>query len=155
VKIQAALLWALPVRGNAGVDVRLVDDLGNQLWSVGDGVGVGCRQLSTRYGVLVAVDEEKTDQDPDMLHGEAQYKDGGQNEENDAFAHGCCWCSCLLLRRCSARVSETKMLRTKGRNSRDKFGRDGGGCLSNSHGRSIIAACGTVKAREEEEEVQV
>jgi hypothetical protein len=41
----------------------------------------------------VAVDQEKTDQNPDMLYGEAQYEDGGHNEENDAFAHGCYGCS--------------------------------------------------------------
>lgn len=94
MEIQAALLRALPVRRDAGVDVRLVYDLRDQLRALADGARVWRWEFGARYGVLAAVDDEQTDEDPDMLHGEAQHEDGGQDEENDALAHGggrCCF----------------------------------------------------------------
>ena len=98
VEIYAALLGTLPVCGDASVDVRLVDDLGNQLRSSTDGTRVRRRQFGLGYSVLAAVNVQEADEDPDMLYGEAQQEDGGYNEENDAFAHGCCVCCCLLFR---------------------------------------------------------
>jgi len=59
VQIQAALLWALPVLGNAVVLVRLVDDLGDQLWPVVDGARVWRRELAEEDGIFATGGDEK------------------------------------------------------------------------------------------------
>ena len=54
VKIDAALLGTLPVCRNALVDVRLVDNLGDQLRAVAACVRVGGRKLAAENGIFAA-----------------------------------------------------------------------------------------------------
>jgi hypothetical protein len=88
VQVDAALLRGLPVLGHALVDVRLVDDLGDQLRPLADGARVWRRQLGAQDGILLAVHDEKLQQGPDMVHCEAEHHDGRDQEYEDASAHG-------------------------------------------------------------------
>lgn len=54
MQVDATLLGALPVLWNALVDVRLVDDLGDQSRLVTDGARVWRRQLAAQYGIFLA-----------------------------------------------------------------------------------------------------
>lgn len=54
VQIQAALLGAFPMCGYALIDVRLVNDLGDQLRAIIDGAGVWRRQLAAEDGIFAA-----------------------------------------------------------------------------------------------------
>jgi hypothetical protein len=59
VQIQAALLRALPVRRDAVVLVRLVNDLGDQLWPLVDGTRVWRRELAAEDGILATGGDQK------------------------------------------------------------------------------------------------
>jgi hypothetical protein len=91
VKIQAGLLRALPVHGYAVVDVRLVNDLGDQLRRLIDGARVWRRELSAENGIFAAGSDQKTEQCPYAVHCEAENDDGDEQEYGDASPHGC-WC---------------------------------------------------------------
>lgn len=69
--VDAALLGPLPVFGNAVVDVRLVDDLGNQLRSFADGARVWRREFGAQDGILLAVDDQELEEGPHMVDCEA------------------------------------------------------------------------------------
>lgn len=97
VEVEATLLWALPVGRNALVDVCLVDDLGDQLWRMIDCAGVGGGQFSAKNGVLPAGRDQKTQQCPDAMDGEAEDQDGHEKEDGDAFAHVGCWRCCITI----------------------------------------------------------
>ena len=54
MQVQAGLLGTLPVRGYALVDVRLVNDFGNQLRLLIDCARVGRRELAAEDGIFTA-----------------------------------------------------------------------------------------------------
>jgi hypothetical protein len=113
VQIQAALLGALPVRGDAFVLVRLVDNLGDQLRALIDGARVGRRELATEDGVLAAGGDQQAEQGPHAVHCEAEDDDGDEHEDGDAALHG-------GLRCCTTVFFSLAMLR--GGQGRDEFG---------------------------------
>jgi hypothetical protein len=93
VQVQAALLRALPVRRNAFVLVRLVNDLGDQLRPLIDGARVWRRELAAENGILATGGDEKTEEGPDAVYCEAENDDGDEYEYGDASLHGglvCC-----------------------------------------------------------------
>jgi hypothetical protein len=93
VQVQAALLGALPVRGDAVVLVRLVNDLGDQLRALVDGARVWRRELAAEDGVLAPGGDQQAEQGPHAVHCEAEDDDGDEDEDGDAALHGgrlCC-----------------------------------------------------------------
>jgi hypothetical protein len=101
MQVQTALLGALPVCGNALVDVCLVDDLGDQLGAVGDGARVGGWEFAAQNGILATGGDEQAEQGPDAVDGKAEHNDGDENEDGDASSHGGRWwwwaVSCCLV----------------------------------------------------------
>jgi hypothetical protein len=89
VKVDAGLLGPLPVRRDALVDVRLVDNLGDQLRAVAACVRVGGRKLSAEDGIFAASRNQQSQQCPDTVHSEAEHDDGDEYEYGDASPHGC------------------------------------------------------------------
>jgi len=98
VEVQAALLGALPVQRYTVVDVRLVDDLGDQLRRITNRARVGRREFSAENGILAASRNQKTEQCPYAVYREAEDDDGDEQEYGDASPHGCCIVLCLLSR---------------------------------------------------------
>ena len=92
MQVNAALLWSLPVRGNALVDVRLVDDLGYQLLAVATSARVGGRKLAAHDSIFTASRNQQTEQCPYAVYSKAEYYNGDKNEYGDASPHGdgCC-----------------------------------------------------------------
>jgi hypothetical protein len=90
VQIQATLLRALPVLRYALVDVRLVDDLRNQLRLFVDCAGVRRRELAAEDGIFATGGDKETEQRPHAVHCEAQDDDGDEKEYGDASPHGDC-----------------------------------------------------------------
>jgi hypothetical protein len=88
VQVQTALLGALPVCGNAVVDICLVDDLGNQLGAIGDGARVGGWEFAAQNGILATGGDEQAEQGPDAVDGKAKHHDGDEDEDGDASSHG-------------------------------------------------------------------
>jgi hypothetical protein len=91
VQVQTALLGALPVCGNAVVDICLVDDLGNQLGAVGDGARVGGWEFAAQNGILATGGDEQAEQGPNAVDGKAKHNDGDEDEDGDASSHGGRW----------------------------------------------------------------
>jgi len=89
VQIYTALLRALPVLGNALIDVGLVDDLGDQLWAFDDSAGVGSREFSARNDIFTAIDNEELQEGPDIVYCKAQDYDGDDEEYSNPSSHGC------------------------------------------------------------------
>jgi len=79
------------VFGDALVDVRLVDDLRDQLRPLADGVGVGCGQLGARDLVLGAIDEQQGEEGPDAVDEQGDNEDIRYQEYEHAFPHGEIW----------------------------------------------------------------
>jgi hypothetical protein len=92
VEVDAALLGALPALRNAFVDVRLVNDFGNELRRMVDCARVGRGQLSAKDGILPAGGDQKAKQCPDTVNGETEDQGGHEQEDGDASPHvgGCC-----------------------------------------------------------------
>jgi hypothetical protein len=90
VQVQATLLRALPVCGYAVVDIRLVDDLGNQLGSVVYGARVWRREFGAENSILATGGNKKPQQSPDTVHCEAEDNDSDKYEYGDASPHGGC-----------------------------------------------------------------
>jgi hypothetical protein len=88
VQVEAALLGALPVRGDALVLVRLVDDFGDQLRALVDGARVWRRELAAEDGVLATGGDQQAEQGPHAVHCEAEDDDGDEHEDGDAALHG-------------------------------------------------------------------
>lgn len=89
MEVQAALLGALPVQWYAVVDVRLVNDLGDQLRRITDRARVGCREFSAENGILASSRNQKTEQCPHAVYREAEDDDGDEQKYGDASPHGC------------------------------------------------------------------
>lgn len=88
VQIEAALLGALPVLGNALVDVGLVDNLGDQLRFVVDGVRVWGWEFAAQDCIFAASGDQQAQQRPHAVHCEAQDQDGNEDKNGDASPHG-------------------------------------------------------------------
>jgi hypothetical protein len=97
VQVNAALLRALPVRRNAVVDVRLVDNLGDQLGALIDGARVWRREFAAENGVLAASGNQEAQQRPHTVHCEAEDDNGDEHEYGDAPLHGGGFALCGLL----------------------------------------------------------
>lgn len=76
------------MRGDALVDIRLVNDLGDQLRALADSGRVWGRQFGAQNGIFPTVDDEEFQQGPDMVHCKAEQHDGGDQEYGDASPHG-------------------------------------------------------------------
>jgi hypothetical protein len=90
VHIQAALLRALPVRRYAIVDVRLVNDLGNQLRSVVYGARVWRREFAAEDSIFATGSDKQAQQGPHTVHCEAEHDHGDEYEYGDASPHSGC-----------------------------------------------------------------
>ena len=91
MQVDAALLGGLPVGGDALVDVRLVDDLGDQLGRMVDCARVWRRQFPAENGVLAAGCDEEAEQSPDAVDGKAEDDGGDEQEDGDASPHRGGW----------------------------------------------------------------
>lgn len=89
MKVDAALLGTLPVHRDALVDVRLVDNLGDQLRAVAACVRVGGWKLSAENGIFAASCNQQSQQCPDTVYSEAKHDDCDQYEYSDASPHVC------------------------------------------------------------------
>lgn len=81
------------MRRYALVDVRLVNDLGNQLRRLIDSARVGRRELSAENSIFATRSDQKTEQCPHAVYREAEDDYGDEQENGDASPHGCCCCS--------------------------------------------------------------
>lgn len=88
MQVETTLLRALPVLGNALVDVCLVENLGDQLRLVVDGARVRGRQLSTKNRIVAAGCDQEAEQGPHAVYREAKHQDGDDDEDGDASPHG-------------------------------------------------------------------
>jgi hypothetical protein len=151
VQVHAALLGALPVRGDAFVLVRLVDDLGNQLRALVDGARVWRRELATEDGVLAAGGDQQAEQGPHAVHCEAEDDDGDEHEDGDAALHGGRAGFCAALQspfrwRCSVVIrGETSVAGAGWEEDKGVFGRDSG-----DHGEAVSCIVPRRPSAEEE-----
>jgi len=77
----------LPDFGDGGVDVGLVDDLGNHLFSLAVGFAAYRREFGFGNGIFVPVFHEQCEEGPDRVDQEEDDRSRANGEEHDAAAH--------------------------------------------------------------------
>lgn len=88
VQIDTRLLARLPLLGDGGVDVGLVDDLGDELGAVVDEIGAGGGDLGAVDGVGRAVLEQQGDQSAEGIDEEADDQQVDDEEDDGTTPHG-------------------------------------------------------------------
>ena len=91
VQLQAALLRLLPHGRYARIDVRLMQNLGDDGRELGvvDEGRVGSRELGVGDGVGGAVFEEERNEREDLVDGDDEEEDNEGEEDGQAATHGC------------------------------------------------------------------
>lgn len=80
------------MRRHTLVDVCLVDNLWDQLRTVGESTRVGCRKFAAQDGIFATSCDQQAEQCPNTVHCEAEDDDSDENEYGNTSAHidGCC-----------------------------------------------------------------
>ena len=89
MQLYAALLRVSPMLRNTVVDVRLVYDLGYQLWQIVDGGRVWRRYLKTVDGVGRAIFDQKCEKGEDAMNKPGDNEGVDDDEDGKAATHVC------------------------------------------------------------------
>lgn len=91
MEINARLLSTLPLLRDRGVDVGLVDDLGDHLRPVLEEVGARGRDLTAVDGICRPVFEQQRDQRAEGIEEEGNDQEVDHDERDGSPPHGDGW----------------------------------------------------------------